>query len=61
MVYHATDLRVKLFQGSGGLNSGFGIFGSFDYGRAFLEDENVNDWHTSCGGGLYYTTQYVRI
>ena len=55
IVYHATDLRIKLFQGKGGLNSGYGIFGSFDYGRAFLEGENIEDWHTSFGGGLYLT------
>ena len=55
IVYHATDLRIKLFQGKGGLNSGFGLFGSFDYGRAFLEDENIDDWHTSYGGGIYIT------
>ena len=55
IVYHATDLRIKLFQGRGGLRTGFGIFGSFDHGRAFLEDEDINDWHTSYGGGIYLT------
>jgi len=55
IVYHATDLRIKLFQGNGGLRSGFGVFGSFDYGRSFLEDEDINDWHTSVGGGIYIT------
>ncbi len=55
IVYHATDLRIKLIQGKGGLNSGYGLFGSFDYGRAFLEGENIDDWHTSFGGGLYLT------
>ena len=55
IVYHATDLRIKLFQGHGGLRTGLGIFGSFDYGRAFLEDEGIGDWHTSFGGGIYLT------
>ncbi len=55
VVFHATDLRIKLLQGNGGLRSGLGIFGSFDYGRAFLEDESINDWHTSVGGGIYLT------
>ena len=55
IVYHATDLRIKLLQGNGGLRSGLGIFGSFDYGRAFLEDEDINTWHTSFGGGIYIT------
>lgn len=55
IIYHATDLRIKLLQGKGGLRTGVGIFGSFDYGRAFLEDENINDWHISYGGGLFLT------
>jgi hypothetical protein len=55
IVYNSNDLRVNLFQGKGGLKAGLGIFGSFDIGRAFLEDEDVNDWHTSYGGGIYFT------
>ncbi len=55
IVYHATDLRIKLLQGNGGFRSGLGIFGSFDYGRSFLEGEDIDDWHTSFGGGLYIT------
>jgi len=55
IVYHATDIRVKLFQGQGGLRTGFGLFGSFDYGRAFVKSESNNDWHNSYGGGVYLT------
>jgi len=55
IVYHATDLRVKLLQGNGSFKAGVGLFGSFDYGRAFLDGENINDWHTSYGGGVYLT------
>jgi hypothetical protein len=55
MVYHASDLRIKLLQGNGGLKTGLGIFGSFDYGRVFIEDENIDDWHTSYGAGIYLT------
>jgi len=55
IIYHATDLRINLFQGRGALKSGLGIYGSFDYGRAFLEIENNNNWHSSYGGGLYLT------
>jgi hypothetical protein len=55
ILYHSSDIRIKLLQGYGGLKTGLGIFGSFDYGRAFLEGENVDDWHTSYGGGLYLT------
>lgn len=56
LLYQSTDLRVKLLQGKGGLKAGLGIYGSFDYGRVFLEEElNANDWHTSYGGGIYFT------
>jgi len=55
IVYHASDLRIKLFQGEGEFKFGLGVFGSFDYGRSFLENENVDDWHTSYGGGIYLT------
>ena len=55
IVYHASDLRIKLVQGNRGFRTGLGIFGSFDYGRSFLENEDINDWHTSFGGGIYLT------
>ncbi len=55
IVYHASDLRIKLLEGKGGLRTGLGVFGSFDYGRAFLEDERISTWHTSIGGGIYLT------
>jgi hypothetical protein len=53
ILYQASDLRVKLFNGRGGLKTGFGLFTSLDYGRAFVKDENNNDWHVSYGGGIY--------
>lgn len=55
IVYHASDLRLRLLEGNGKFKTGLGIYGSFDYGRAFLEDENISDWHMSYGGGLYIT------
>jgi len=55
IAYAASDLRIKLFQGHKGLRTGVGVFGSFDYGRAFLEGDGNDDWHTSVGGGLFFT------
>ncbi len=55
IVYQSTDVRLKLTEGKGKFKSGLGLFASFDYGRAFLEDEINNDWHTSYGGGVYIT------
>ncbi|MDA8692891.1 BamA/TamA family outer membrane protein [Saprospiraceae bacterium] len=55
LVYAASDLRIKIFQGHGGLRTGVGVFGAFDYGRVFLDTEDNDDWHTSIGGGLFLT------
>ncbi len=32
----------------------FGVFGSFDHGRTFLEGDNNSDWHYSYGGGFFF-------
>ena len=61
IAYHATDLRVKVFQGKGTWTTAFGLFGSFDYGRSFLADEVIggegvdffDSWQYSWGGGIY--------
>lgn len=57
IAYHASDLRLKLFQGKGAFPMALGLFGSFDYGRAWYEDEvnEVDGWHTSVGGGIFFT------
>ncbi|MEM8908874.1 MAG: BamA/TamA family outer membrane protein, partial [Bacteroidota bacterium] len=57
MIYHATDLRVKVAHGKGAFPFGFGVFGAFDYGRVWLEEDpdGQNAWHTSFGGGLFFT------
>ena len=52
--YQNTDLRIPL----GGLKTSFipirfGISGSFDYGRVWLENESSNRWHNSIGGSLW--------
>lgn len=53
IIYAATDLRIMLTEGSGAFPTGFGIFGSFDVGRAFLENQDIDQWHTSIGGGIF--------
>ena len=57
MVYQASDLRIKVGGGKGAFPVSFGLFGSFDYGRVWFEDdpEDVDGWHTSFGGGIYLT------
>jgi len=53
IIYHATDLRIRITEGSGKFRTGFGLYGSFDYGRAFNANEINNKWHTSTGGGIF--------
>lgn len=58
--YHATDLRIQVSKGRGAFPVSLGIFGSFDYGRAWFEGDDFegNDadkWHTSFGGGIFLT------
>ncbi|MEP2280529.1 metallophosphatase [Maribacter sp.] len=52
--YQNTDLRFPL----GGLRSSlipfrFGVTGSFDYGRVWLEDDTSNKWHNSVGASAW--------
>jgi hypothetical protein len=53
MVYAASDLRIKVFKGSGVFPTDIGIFGSFDIGRVFLKNENQDQLHSSFGGGIF--------
>jgi hemolysin activation/secretion protein len=53
MVYAASDLRIKVFKGSGAFPTDIGIFGSFDVGRVFLKNENQDQLHSSFGGGIF--------
>ncbi|WP_282180329.1 metallophosphatase [Maribacter stanieri] len=52
--YQNTDLRFPL----GGLRTSlvpfrFGLTGSFDYGRVWVEDDNSNKWHNSVGASAW--------
>jgi len=53
-LYQTTDIRWNL----GKLQNGFaplsyGVFGGFDYGRVWLENDASNKWHQSAGGGFW--------
>lgn len=52
--YQTTDLRWNL----GKIKNGFaplryGVFGGFDYGRVWVENDNSDKWHQSYGGGIW--------
>ena len=55
IIYHANDLRVQLTEGKGSFPIPIGVFGSFDYGKAWY-DQAIDDdtgMQTSFGGGIY--------
>ncbi|WP_449399074.1 ShlB/FhaC/HecB family hemolysin secretion/activation protein [Chryseobacterium wanjuense] len=52
--YQSTDLRLSLGRVKNGiLPLSFGVYGGFDYGRVWIDNETSNKWHTSQGGGLF--------
>ncbi len=53
--YQNIDLRLKLFDiKTKALPLSMGIFGGFDYGRVWIDDEDSDKWHTAIGGGLFF-------
>ncbi len=53
-VWHDTDLRVRIGSNyNPALPLTYGVFGSFDHGRVWLEDESSGNWHYSYGGGIW--------
>jgi len=52
--YQNTDIRLNLRKVKTELVPlQLGVFGGFDYGRVWLENENSEDWKTSYGGGIW--------
>lgn len=52
--YQSTDLRLNL----GKLRTGiaptqYGVFGGYDYGRVWLDNNDSRKWHQSFGGGIW--------
>lgn len=52
--YQSTDLRYNFGKfRSGFVPMSYGVFAGFDYGRAWLKDDNSDKWHQSVGGGIW--------
>ncbi len=49
-VYQNIDLRQQIGKV---LYSRFGVFGSFDHGRVWLDGQDSDQWHRAYGGGLF--------
>ncbi len=55
-VYHNTDLRISLGRIRNGIIPiSVGAYGGFDYGRVWEDNDNSSTWHTSPGGGVYFS------
>ncbi|NAS31346.1 phosphoesterase [Flavobacteriaceae bacterium R38] len=53
--YQNTDLRFNLAKFKTGLfPMKFGMYGGFDYGRVWVEDDTSDRWHNSVGGGVFF-------
>lgn len=49
-----SDLRLNLRKFKTGLLPfNIGLYGGFDYGRVWIDDEDSNKWNTSIGGGVF--------
>ena len=52
--YQNTDLRLHLRKlKTGILPLSLGLYGGFDYGRVWVDNDDSNRWNTSYGGGLW--------
>ncbi len=53
--YHTSDLKLRIKQfNTSMMPITFGIYGGFDYGRVWLENDDSNTWHHGEGGGLWF-------
>jgi len=53
-VYHSTDLRLTIASiKTSFIPMKYGIFGGYDYGRVWVDEEASEKWHQSVGGGLW--------
>ncbi len=54
--YQNTDLRFQIGKTVTSLVPiTYGIFGGYDYGRVWTQDDNSRRWHDSYGGGIWVT------
>ncbi len=55
--YQSTDLKLRLKRYITAVSPvTVGIYGGFDYGRVWLDDESSDVWHTSQGGGIWISS-----
>ena len=53
--YQNSDLRLSLGKIRNSIIPiAFGVYGGFDYGRVWVDDDNSSEWHTTPGAGFYF-------
>lgn len=53
-VYHSSDVRYMIGKWrSTFVPLSYGIYGGYDYGRVWADNEDSSQWHHSVGGGLW--------
>ena len=56
-LYQSSDLKLRLKRYVTAVSPvTVGMYGSFDYGRVWVPDQNSNIWHTSQGGGFWISS-----
>ena len=60
-VYGNSDLRLRLGTITLIVPTHVGVFGLFDVGRVWLDGESSDTWHTSYGGGLWFSVLNYRM
>ena len=58
-LYGSSELRLPLGRLTLITRGRFGVLGFADAGRVYLGRESPGDWHTSYGGGLWYSTMGI--
>ncbi len=59
-VYANSDLRLRLGSITLFVPTHVGVFGLFDVGRVWLKGESNDTWHTSYGGGIWFSLLNYR-
>ena len=59
-LYGNSDLRLRLGSITLIVPTHMGVFGLFDVGRVWLKGESSDTWHTSYGGGIWFSLLNYR-
>ncbi len=55
--YQSSDLKLRLGRiVTAVVPISLGVYGGFDYGRIWVNNDTSNTWHTSYGGGVWFGT-----